>query len=48
MNGRVVMAGDPYQLGPVVKSRVSVEHGMEISLLERLMEREIYQPSKNQ
>jgi len=41
---RIVMAGDPCQLGPVVKSKISRDHGMEISLLERLMERDIYRP----
>jgi superfamily I DNA and/or RNA helicase len=45
--GRIVMAGDPCQLGPVVKSKMSKDHGMEISLLERLMERDIYRPGKS-
>lgn len=43
---RVVLAGDPYQLGPVVKSTLSRENGMEISFLERLMECDIYKPGK--
>ncbi|MEE6512435.1 hypothetical protein FKM82_019425 [Ascaphus truei] len=35
--GQLVLAGDPKQLGPVLRSPVAIEHGLEISLLERLM-----------
>ena len=35
--GQVVMAGDPKQLGPVIRSNMGVKHGLTISLLERLM-----------
>eukprot|EP00090_Calanus_glacialis_P008453 TRINITY_DN16803_c0_g1_i1.p1 TRINITY_DN16803_c0_g1~~TRINITY_DN16803_c0_g1_i1.p1 ORF type:complete len:987 (-),score=378.79 TRINITY_DN16803_c0_g1_i1:278-3136(-) len=40
--GQVVMAGDPKQLGPVIRSSVGVKHGLNISLLERLMAMELY------
>ena len=40
--GRVVMAGDPKQLGPVIRSVIAAKHGLTISLLERLMEMELY------
>ncbi|XP_075471395.1 helicase MOV-10 [Ascaphus truei] len=35
--GQVVLAGDPQQLGPVLRSPVAIKHGLELSLLERLM-----------
>ena len=31
------MAGDPKQLGPVLRSPIALKHGLQISLLERLM-----------
>merc|ERR1719483_1192279 len=36
------MAGDPKQLGPVIRSNMSLKHGLNISLLERLMAMELY------
>nr|CAB3263913.1 putative helicase mov-10-B.1 [Phallusia mammillata] len=43
--GRVVMAGDPKQLGPIVRSKVAVDFGYGKSYMERLMEDfEIYLP----
>jgi len=41
-DGQVVLAGDPFQLGPVLQSRVASSYGLEISLLERLMGRPLY------
>ncbi|XP_038054524.1 putative helicase MOV-10 [Patiria miniata] len=35
--GQVVLAGDPKQLGPVLRSPLALEHGLELSLLERFM-----------
>ncbi|XP_059092617.1 putative helicase MOV-10 isoform X2 [Tigriopus californicus] len=34
---RVVLSGDPYQLGPVVKSGIAQAFGFEMSLMERLI-----------
>lgn len=39
---RVVLSGDPKQLGPVIRSAVAREFGLGKSLLERLMERPVY------
>ena len=35
--GHLVLAGDPKQLGPVLRSPVGLKFGLDISLLERLM-----------
>uniref|UniRef100_A0A4W5KEK6 Uncharacterized protein n=1 Tax=Hucho hucho TaxID=62062 RepID=A0A4W5KEK6_9TELE len=35
--GQVVLAGDPKQLGPILRSPLALKHGMGVSLLERLM-----------
>ncbi|XP_018580188.1 putative helicase mov-10-B.1 [Anoplophora glabripennis] len=39
---QIVLAGDPKQLGPSVASRVSGRYGLGVSLLERLMNLELY------
>ncbi len=36
-NGQLVLAGDPKQLGPVLRSPISLACGLDKSLLERLM-----------
>ena len=36
-SGQFVMAGDPKQLGPVLRSPIALKYGLQISLLERLM-----------
>ncbi|KAF9067041.1 P-loop containing nucleoside triphosphate hydrolase protein [Rhodocollybia butyracea] len=41
-NTNVVLSGDPKQLGPIIRSTVARALGLEKSLIERLMEREIY------
>ncbi len=43
--GRVVLAGDHKQLGPVVFSSM-VQKWLGQSLLERLMNRDVYQPGR--
>ncbi|XP_053109363.1 RNA helicase Mov10l1 isoform X2 [Hemicordylus capensis] len=42
INGQIVLAGDPMQLGPVIKSRLASVYGLNVSLLERLMSRPLY------
>ncbi|XP_059188712.1 putative helicase mov-10-B.2 [Centropristis striata] len=42
---QVVLAGDPKQLGPIITSRVAEKHGLNVSLLERLMDNvKLYRP----
>uniref|UniRef100_A0A8C7NFC9 RNA helicase n=1 Tax=Oncorhynchus mykiss TaxID=8022 RepID=A0A8C7NFC9_ONCMY len=36
-SGQLVLAGDPQQLGPILRSPLAMQYGMGISLLERLM-----------
>lgn len=42
MPSQIVLAGDPCQLGPVVKSEVASVFGLGVSLLERLMTNPLY------
>ncbi|KAJ8386394.1 hypothetical protein AAFF_G00170990 [Aldrovandia affinis] len=35
--GQLVLAGDPRQLGPILRSPIAIKHGLGLSLLERLM-----------
>lgn len=42
MLGSIVLAGDPKQLGPILASEKASQMGMGLSLLERLMDHEIY------
>ena len=41
-SSQVILAGDPFQLGPVLQSRVASSFGLNISLLERLINRPLY------
>ncbi|KAH9887301.1 P-loop containing nucleoside triphosphate hydrolase protein [Cubamyces lactineus] len=41
---RVILSGDPKQLGPVIRSSIAREFGLGKSYLERLMERPVYDP----
>ncbi|XP_065080288.1 putative helicase MOV-10 [Ochlerotatus camptorhynchus] len=43
LNASVVLAGDPYQLGPVVRSELAMKMGLGMSMLERLMKLPVYQ-----
>uniref|UniRef100_A0A1A7WDM5 RNA helicase n=2 Tax=Iconisemion striatum TaxID=60296 RepID=A0A1A7WDM5_9TELE len=40
--GQLVLAGDPKQLGPIIRSSRAMQHGLGLSLLERLMQQELY------
>ena len=40
---QAVLAGDPHQLGPVLRSTPALAHGLGMSLLERLMARDLFQ-----
>lgn len=42
----IVLSGDPKQLGPIIRSAVARELGLETSYIERLMQREIYHEKK--
>ncbi|XP_061578737.1 RNA helicase Mov10l1 [Cololabis saira] len=41
-DGQIVLAGDPCQLGPVVKSKLAKAFGLGLSMLERLMANPLY------
>ncbi|XP_065937840.1 RNA helicase Mov10l1 [Magallana gigas] len=41
-NCQVVLAGDPMQLGPVIRSKLAKGHNFDLSLLERLVDMPIY------
>ncbi|XP_061891869.1 RNA helicase Mov10l1 isoform X2 [Entelurus aequoreus] len=41
-DGQLVLAGDPCQLGPIVKSKVAAAFGLGVSMLERLMANPLY------
>ncbi|XP_055790486.1 RNA helicase Mov10l1 isoform X1 [Salvelinus fontinalis] len=41
-DGQIVLAGDPRQLGPIVKSKLAQAFGLGMSLLERLMANPLY------
>lgn len=42
---RVILAGDPKQLGPIVHSRIAAASGLGLSWMERLLSREPYVPN---
>jgi helicase MOV-10 len=42
----VVLSGDPRQLGPIIRSNIARELGLETSYLERLMKTEVYDEKK--
>uniref|UniRef100_A0A8C5SX99 RNA helicase Mov10l1 n=1 Tax=Laticauda laticaudata TaxID=8630 RepID=A0A8C5SX99_LATLA len=42
VTGQIVLSGDPMQLGSIIKSKIAMLYGLNISLLERLMHRPLY------
>ncbi|KAJ3561910.1 hypothetical protein NP233_g9904 [Leucocoprinus birnbaumii] len=38
----IVLSGDPKQLGPIIRSSLSIQLGLELSYIERLMSRQAY------
>jgi ATP-dependent RNA/DNA helicase IGHMBP2 len=46
--GRVVLAGDPYQLPPTVKSRKAEKGGLAVTLMEKCLAREITEEGKRE
>nr|XP_033773425.1 helicase MOV-10 isoform X2 [Geotrypetes seraphini] len=47
--GQLVLAGDPKQLGPILRSPMAIKHGLGMSLLERLMtENSLYKKPSGQ
>ncbi|XP_060100380.1 RNA helicase Mov10l1 [Heteronotia binoei] len=42
VSGQIVLAGDPMQLGPVIKSKLAAVYGLNVSLMERLMSQPLY------
>uniref|UniRef100_A0A8C5D6Z8 RNA helicase n=2 Tax=Gouania willdenowi TaxID=441366 RepID=A0A8C5D6Z8_GOUWI len=45
-DGQIVLAGDPHQLGPIVKSKLAAAFGLGLSFLERLMATTLYSRQK--
>ena len=37
-----MLAGDPQQLGPILRSKFTRQYGLQVSLLERLMDTRLY------
>lgn len=46
-DGQIVLAGDPMQLGPVLRSKHSRKYGLELSFLERLINTPLYQRNES-
>ncbi|OWF48746.1 RNA helicase Mov10l1-like [Mizuhopecten yessoensis] len=46
-DGQIVLAGDPMQLGPVLRSKHSSKFGLELSFLERLINMPLYQRNES-
>ena len=40
---QIVLAGDPLQLGPVLRSKLAKQFGLELSFLERLIATPLYE-----
>jgi len=38
----VILAGDPMQLGPVLRSATAKDYGLQLSYLERIMDTKLY------
>lgn len=42
LNAKIILAGDPKQLGPVIHDKMAADIGFDTSMLERLMNRSFY------
>ncbi|KAG6825942.1 hypothetical protein H0H92_001791 [Tricholoma furcatifolium] len=38
----IILSGDPKQLGPIIRSKIACQLGLEVSYIERLMQRDAY------
>ena len=38
----MILAGDPMQLGPVLRSTIAKDYGLQLSYLERIMDLDLY------
>ena len=45
---KLILSGDPMQLGPVIRSPVAKKFQLETSLLERLTQRQVYERYENE
>ncbi|ESN92959.1 hypothetical protein HELRODRAFT_132162, partial [Helobdella robusta] len=47
LHGQIVLAGDPQQLGPVLRSQFAKDYGLNVSYMERLSALPLYERNEN-
>ena len=47
LKGSIILSGDPMQLGPIIRSTFAEKMGLGVSMLERLMNHNIYEKDAN-